>query len=74
MVCGKSLFLRARCQEGELEGGKNSLESGKVIGYGLGHATPRYAIASTAGNRFLMVSRLIPCTLFTFSTPTPNDG
>jgi hypothetical protein len=40
-VCGKSLFLRARSQEGELEGGKNSLESGKVIDRLW--LTPRYA-------------------------------
>ncbi len=34
--------LLTRSQEGELEGGKNSIESGKVIGYGL---TARYAIS-----------------------------
>jgi hypothetical protein len=62
---------RVRSQEGELEGGKNSIESGNVTGYGLRQAT--LLPAALAINWFLMVSTLIPYTLFTFSTPETLD-
>jgi hypothetical protein len=44
----------------------------------MAYATPRYAtlrhaIASATGNQFLMVSRLIPCTLFIFYPATVID-